>query len=432
MKRENLLTILILAALALGIVVGQFVLHGNAAAAGWTRGLNQAGDLIFLRPLFMLIVPLVFASVASGICSIGSPHKLGVIGGATIGYFLGTTLLAVLLGLLLVNTIQPGAGVNALDMQAGAQAAFEQDIAGRLKGRPEDVGGAFVSLLRQLIPENPVAAAANRDILGVVIFAILLGLALVITGEPARTVMSFLDGLFQALIRIVLWVMWLAPIGVFCIVAARVGDTGLGALAGPMGKYMLTVLIGLGLHLLVTLPFILAVFGRTNPYAFLWRMRRVIITAFSTASSNATLPVTIEECQRVGGCSKRATTFVTPLGSTINMNGTALYEAVAVVFLFQMFNYDLRLEQQALIVITATLAAVGAAGIPAAGLVTMAIVIGAVNASVTAIAPDVQPLPLWTIGIIYGVDRILDMCRTIVNVLGDAIGARLITRLAPD
>lgn len=433
MKRENVLTILILIALVLGVLVGQFFIYGSENAAEWTRILQQIGDLAFLRPLFMLIVPLVFASVVSGIGAIGSPNKLGRIGGCTLLYFLGTTLLAVLLGLVLVNVIKPGAGVNIADIQVSAQASFEKEIAGKLAGRPEDVGGAFMNLLKSLITENPVKAAAERDILGVVIFAIVLGLALVVTGEPAKPVLAFVDGLFQALIRVVMWVMWLAPIGVFCIVAARVGGSGLGVLAGPMGKYMLTVLIGLGLHLVVVLPIVLAVFGRTNPYAFLWRMRRVIVTAFSTASSNATLPVTIEECQKAGGCSKRATNFVTPLGSTVNMNGTALYEAVAVVFLYQMFNPGvLKLEQQLLIVITATLAAVGAAGIPSAGLVTMAIVIGAVNSSVTAIAPDVQPLPLWTIGIIYGVDRILDMCRTIVNVMGDAIGAKIITRIAPD
>jgi Na+/H+-dicarboxylate symporter len=434
MKREHLLTLLILGALGLGVAAGQFFVHPMDAdlRRAWVAGLQSAGEITFLRPLFMLIVPLVFASVVSGICAIGSPHRLGLVGGWTMVYFGGTTLLAVALGLVLVEWIQPGAGIALGDLEAAARSTYESDVAGRVAAAPESVGGAFMNLLRSLVPENPIKSAAERDVLGVCVFAILLGLALVLTGEPAKPVIAFMDGLFQALIRIVGWIMWLAPIGVLCIVAARVGASGLGALAGPMGAYMATVLLGLGLHVFVMLPLILFLFERTNPYRFLWDMRKVIVTAFSTSSSNATLPVTIEECQRVGGCSKRATNFVTPLGSTINMNGTALYEGVAVSFLFQIFNYDLGWQQQILILITATLAAAGAAGIPSAGLVTMAIVIGAVNSSLATVAPDAEPLPLWTIGIIYGVDRILDMCRTVNNVMGDAIGARLITRIAPD
>ena len=436
MKRENLVTILILSALVAGVLVGQFVLFDPALSAEAMRsrvsGWQSAGELLFMRPLFMIIVPLVFASVVTGVTSIGNPHKLGLIGGATTLYFLGTTLLAVVLGLVLVNVINPGMGVDPTSFTTAGQQAFASEISGKLTGRPDDVGGSFMNLLKQLIPDNPLKAAVERDVLPVVVFAILLGLALVVIGEVGRPVVAFMEGLVAALIKIVLWIMWLAPVGVFCIVAARVGQSGLANLVGPMGMYMLTVLMGLGIHLLVILPIVLAVFGKTNPYAFLWRMRKVIITAFSTASSNATLPVSIEEAQVNGGCSRRAANFVIPLGATVNMNGTALYEAVAVSFLFQMFGYQLNLEQQLLVLITATLAAVGAAGIPAAGLVTMAIVISAVNSSLQGIDPSIEPLPMWTIGIIYGVDRVLDMCRTVVNVLGDCIGARIISRLAPD
>jgi len=436
MKKENLLTLLILAGLAVGVLIGQFALFDGSLSAEALRSRaapwSVTGEILFIRPLMALIVPLVFVSVVSGVAAIGSPQRLGAIGGAAFAYFLGTTLLAVVLGLVLVSVFRPGEGVPVDTLATGGQEAFASQIDPRLQGKPSDVGGVFMSLVRQLVPENPLKSAVERDVLPVVVSGIILGLALVLTGERAAPVTRFIDGLFHALLTIVQWIIWLAPVGVMCIIAARVGEKGLGNLFGPMAWYVLTVTTGLSVHLLIVLPAVLWVLARVNPYAFLWRLRKVIVTAFSTASSNATLPVSIEECQKNGGCSKRATNFVVPLGATVNMNGTALYEAVAVSFLFQMFGYDLNLTQQALILITATLAAIGAPGIPSAGLVTMAIVIGVVNASLSEVRPDLPPLPLWTIGIIYGVDRVLDMCRTVVNVMGDAIGARVITPLAAD
>jgi len=442
MKKENLLTILILLALVAGVLVGQFVLFqpdATAAKAGESVALLKAiGDYTFLRPLQMLIVPLVFVAVISGVTSIGNPKQLGLVGGSTVAYYVGTTLLAVVLGLILVNVINPGHGVRAADLRLEGDATFAKEVASKIEGRPEDVGASFRNLLNSVVPTNPIEAMVKPDIISVVVFAGILGLGLVCVGEAGRPVIRGVDGLFQAMVVLVRWVIWAAPVGVFCIVAARVGETGLARLVGPLTMYMVTVVAGLGIHLFLVLPVVLWVLGRTNPYVFLWRVRKVVLTAFSTASSNATLPVTIEECQRVGGCSKRATAFVIPLGSTINMNGTALYEAVAVSFLFQLFaaenpQFALSIGQQLVILVTATLAAIGAAGIPAAGIVTMTIVITSVNGTLQAIhGPDAVQLPLAAIGIIVGVDRILDMCRTVVNVMGDAIGARIITRLAPD
>ncbi len=442
MKKENLLTVLILVGLVGGVILGQLVLFDPSATAEKSAQsvglLKELGDFAFLRPLQMLIVPLVFVSVISGVTSIGSPKQLGLVGGSTLAYYLGTTLLAVVLGLAIVNLIRPGEGVSAHDLRLQGDATFAKDVASKIEGRPDDVGSSFRNLLESLVPSNPIAAFVKPDILSVVVFAGVMGLALVCAGEPAKPVIRGVEGTFQALIMLVTWVIWLAPFGVFCIVAARVGEMGLAAIIGPLGRYMVTVIIALTIHLFVVLPTVLAVLGRTNPYAFLWRMRKVVLTAFSTASSNATLPVTIEECQRVGGCSKRATAFVIPLGSTVNMNGTALYEAVAVSFLFQLFaaenpQFNLPISQQLVILVTATLAAIGAAGIPAAGLVTMTIVITSVNGTLQAIyGLDAAQLPLASIGIIVGVDRLLDMCRTTVNVMGDAFGARIITRLAPD
>ncbi len=218
------------------------------------------------------------------------------------------------------------------------------------------------------------------------------------------------------------------PLGVFALVVWSVGRIGLGALAGPVFWYVFTVLLGLLLHAVVVIPLVMWMLTRQNPFVFMHQMRSALMTAFGTDSSSATLPVTIEAAEKFGGCSSRASRFVLPLGATINMDGTALYEGVAVVFLFQCYGIPLGPTELAIVVVTATLAAIGAAGIPSAGLVTMAIVVGAVNGS---LGGD-KTLPLAAIGIILGIDRILDMCRTTVNVWGDAVGAKIMTRLAPD
>jgi Na+/H+-dicarboxylate symporter len=219
----------------------------------------------------------------------------------------------------------------------------------------------------------------------------------------------------------------LAPVGVAALVAWTVARLGVAEVAGPMGWYMVVVLAGLLLHGFVVLPAVLWVLTRENPYRFAHGMRSALLMALGTASSSATLPVTVDAAVTKGGCSKRAAGFVLPLGATINMDGTALYEAVAVVFLFQAYGIELGMAELAIVVITATLAAVGAAGIPSAGLVTMVIVVQAVNSSLGE-----AHLPLAAVGLILGVDRVLDMSRTMVNVWGDAVGAKIITRIAPD
>jgi Na+/H+-dicarboxylate symporter len=208
-----------------------------------------------------------------------------------------------------------------------------------------------------------------------------------------------------------------------------VGQIGYQALLGPLSKYLAVVLAGLAIHGFIVLSAILFLFTRKNPFRFMWQMRKALMTAFGTDSSSATLPVTLQTAEHEGGCSKRAANFVLPLGSTVNMDGTALYEAVAVVFLFQLYGIDLGLLELIVVVITATLAAIGAAGIPSAGLVMMVIVINAVNTSLGN--PD-KALPLAAIGVIIGVDRVVDMCRTTINVWGDCVGAKIITRMAPD
>jgi Na+/H+-dicarboxylate symporter len=435
MKHARLLTILILLGLIAGAIVGQFALFGEGIdASHWTKAV---GDLILIKPLKLLVIPLVFVSIVAGVTSIGDPSRLGLVGGTTLAYYLSTMAMAVILGAVLVTTLAPGdlPPETQATLVAGAEAnytqtGFDTKIATAQGDGHDSLGGAWFSILNQMVPANIFDEMAKGRTLGVILFSILLGLALALGGATTAPAVRFFNALFAALIRMVLWIIWLAPIGVFFLVAYTVGMIGLGELSGPLGKYMAIVIGGLLIHGLIVLPIVLVIFGRANPYRFMWQMRPALMTAFGTDSSSATLPVTLKTAQTEGGCSKRASNFVLPLGSTINMDGTALYEAVAVIFLFQLYGIELATSDVIIVVITATLAAIGAAGIPSAGLVTMLIVITAVNTSLAG--RGIEPLPLSAIGVIIGVDRILDMCRTVVNVWGDSVGAKIITILAPD
>ncbi|MFK7961088.1 MAG: dicarboxylate/amino acid:cation symporter [Phycisphaerales bacterium] len=435
----NTLTFLIIIALIAGAAFGQFGLFVDDASQRitdehWTK---MIGDLVLIRPLMLMIIPLVFVSVVCGVCSIGDPSKLGVVGGSTIVYYLATMLIAVTIGATLVTVIKPGelpAEVTESLVNQGTQ-AFEGDTTFQARvatGEEKGLGGAWLNILEQVIPKNFFKELSEGRTLGVIVSALLLGLSLAAGRDATKPAREFFIALFDAIMRIVSWIIWLTPIGVFMLVAWTVGKIGLGELLGPLGKYMGTVIFGLAIHGLVVLPLILWVLSRKNPFRFMWQMRRALMTAFGIDSSSATLPVTIESATTEGGCSKRSANFVLPLGAAINMDGTALYEAVAVVFLFQLYGIDLSFVELLVVVITATLAAIGAAGIPSAGLVTMVIVITAVNQSLGVGDGGPGSLPLTAIGVIIGVDRIVDMCRTTVNVWGDAVGAKLITRIAPD
>ena len=432
MRHGNLLTILILIGLVAGALFGAFVLFHPVDPIGDDHWSYAVGNLILIRPLMLMIIPLIFVSVVCGVTSIGDPSKLGLVGGATLLYYFTTMLLAVTLGAILVTTIEPGQLPEEArtSLVAGADEGYAliQDRIEEAQAEGKgSLGGAWRNILNQIIPTNIVQEMAAGQPLGVIVSALLLGLALVVGGQKTRPAVDFFQAMFEALMTLVRWIIWLTPVGVFFLVAWTVGKIGIVQLLGPLSKYVATVLIGLGIHGLIVLPVIAVIFGRTNPFRFMWQMRRALMTAFGTDSSSATLPVTIETAEDEGGCSKRSANFVLPLGSTVNMDGTALYEAVAVVFLFQLYGIDLSTTELLIVVITATLAAVGAAGIPSAGLITMVIVINAVNQSLGEIA-----LPVAAIGVIIGIDRIVDMCRTTVNVWGDAVGAKIITRLAPD
>ena len=431
-----LLTWLILGGLVIGALVGEGLYHAydGAVPGGWIEAFGFVGNTFFMNLLKMLLVPLVASSVVVGVGSIGDPAKLGRVGGLTLGYYFATMAAAVILGVVVVSTVQPGnldPDVQQKLIAGGEQAYAAQggektDAIDQRKS--EGLWGAFKNISSQMIPDNPIGAAAEGKLLPVIAFSLLLGVVLVSLGDRGRPLMAVFESLFEAMMKLVDWILWLAPLGVAALVAWTVARIGLGSLLGPLGLYVMAVMVGLLLHGLVVLPAVLWLLGRTNPYRYMHQMRAALMTAFGTDSSSATLPVTMESAETEGGCSKRASRFVLPLGATINMDGTALYEAVAVVFLFQCYGIALGPTELAIVVVTATLAAVGAAGIPSAGLVTMAIVVTAVNGSLGG----EKQLPLAAIGIILGIDRILDMCRTTVNVWGDAVGAKIISRIAPD
>jgi solute carrier family 1 (neuronal/epithelial high affinity glutamate transporter), member 1 len=439
MKGRNLLTALILIGLVLGVIVGELLFQAAARDAidpGTIEMMRDVGNLVLIRPLMLLIVPLIFAGVIVGVTSLGDPSRLGLVGGSTVLYYMVTMLIAVTLGASMVTIFKPGVGLDP-DVTATLIAQAEE----RLRERPEiaqpmevaqemGLGGVWMNILHQFVPTNIVAEMAAMRPPGIIVFAILFGLALAAVGEKAKPVVDLFNGAFTALLALVLWIIWLAPIGVFFLVTWSVGTMGLAELAGALGKYMLVVFAGLVIHGAIALPLVLYLLTRRNPYRYMWQMRKALLTAFGTSSSYATLPVTIQTAEMEGGCSKRSANFVLPLGSTINMDGTALYSGVAVIFLFQLFGLELQFGELIVVIVTATLAAVGAAGIPGAGLITMVIIISAVNTSLAG--RDLPSLPVEAIGIIIGVDRILDMCRTVVNVWGDAVGAKVMTRLAPD
>jgi len=435
LKTHTVLTCGILLGLVLGAMTGEVLYrqYQEAAPAVYMETFDFFGNTVFIGLLRMVLVPLVTCSVIVGVASIGDPSELGKVGGWAMLYYFGTMVVAVLVGVLLVTAVKPGDGFDAglRDQQVQQFTQAKGQAQQRVEeGKTQGPWDSFKNVSQQLIPTNPIADAVAGRLLPVISFSLMFGIVLTAVGQHGRVVLDFFDGVFQALMRLVDWIVWLAPVGVYCLVAKTVAPMGVQSLVGPLGKYMLTVLAGLAIHGLIILPLVLWVFGRTNPFVYLHQMRQALLTAFGTDSSSATLPVTIECAQTYGGVSKRASGFVLPLGATINMDGTALYEAVAVVFLFQCFGIELSMMELTIIVITATLAAVGAAGIPSAGLVTMVVVVEAVNHS---LAQSGGPqLPIAAVGIILGVDRVLDMCRTSVNVWGDSVGAKIISRIAPD
>jgi len=357
---------------------------------------------VFIRALRMIIVPLIVSSIISGVTGIGSAENFGRLSLKTFSYYIATSLFAILTGLILVNIIQPG---------VGAQLGFEQIPEG-LHSNVEKLGTTILGI----IPTNPLKAMVNGDILPTIFFSLLFGFFITKAPDPYRKQLSGLfQAIFDVMMRLTHFIILFAPIGVFALIAKIVAQTGTDVFA-PLASYMLTVILALFIHAFFTLPALLYFIGNISPLAHFKAMSAALLTAFSTSSSSATLPLTIDSVENNAGASNKISSFVLPLGATINMDGTALYECIAAMFIAQVYGIHLSFEQQFIVVITALLASIGAAGIPMAGLVMITIILRAVG------------LPLEGLGLILAVDRILDMMRTSVNVWSDSCGTVLIAK----
>lgn len=368
---------------------------------------------LFLNALKMLIVPLIVSSIVVGIAGIGSSSALGRLGGKTILYYIATSLIAILIGLVLVNMVMPG----VIDGEPAKDLIGLTGDADLIREKVGDRGaGDLADVFLRMVPTNIVMAAANGQMLGLIFFSLLFGYFMTKVQEAhAESLFGFWQGTYQVMMLITDWVMKFAPIGVFALVAKVVASTGFSAFK-PLALFFITVLAALAVHFFIVMPIILRALGRVSPLRHYRAMAPALLTAFSTSSSSATLPLTMDCVEKNAGVSNRTASFVLPLGATINMDGTALYECVAAIFIAQAYGLELGFATQFTIVLVALLTSIGVAGIPAASLVAIAIILGTIG------------LPAEAIGLILAVDRILDMCRTTVNVFSDSCGAVVIAR----
>ena len=400
-------------AMVLAVIAG-YASGMDAGIAGVTfySMFNFVGQL-FLSALKMLIVPLITASIITGIAGMGSGDGFGRLGGKTVLYYTVTSLAAIVTGLVVVNLIVPGQqnGIPVKELLG-----LTEDVSTIVMNADGRGAGDFVTVFERMVPPNIFRAAVDGQMLGLITFSLIFAYYMVrIPSEYGATMTSFWKALMEIMIRMTNLVMMFAPLGVFALIAKVVASTGFDAVQ-PLLTFALTVLIALLFHILVTLPVIMSVVGRVNPLRHYQAMAPAMMTAFSTASSSATLPVTMDCVEKRAGVSNKVSSFVLPLGATVNMDGTALYECVAVMFIAQAYGIDLSLGLQFLIVITALLTSVGVAGVPAASLVAIVVILAAAG------------LPAEGIGLILAVDRVLDMCRTSVNIFSDSVGAVVIAR----
>ena len=390
----------ILAAMVLGVILG--LLGGERAAQllGWM-------GTVFVRLLRMVIVPLILSSIISGVTSVGGGRSLGRLGGKTFLYYVSTSLLAIVTGLVLVNLIRPGVG-------ADLTGSISQEL-------PElETPSSMAEIIFRLIPTNPVQAMVEGDMLAIIFFALVVGVAITKLPENQRERLRLgFEDFFEMMMVLTGGVIRLAPLGVLGLMTNTVATSGVGAF-GSLALYAVTIVAGLAVHNLVTIPMILAVVGRMNPIRPVRNVSEALIMAFSTSSSSATLPVTMRSVESRVGVSNKVASFTLPMGATINMDGTALYECVGVIFIAQVIGFDLSIGAQATVVLTALLASIGAAGIPSAGLVMIFVV----TESVGMTGPEVAAV----VGMMLAIDRPLDMLRTATNVMSDSTGAAVIAR----
>ncbi len=397
-KKKLGLTTIIFIALILGALTG--ILLYSFVPAGYIRDtiiINGIFDIIgsgFIRGMQMLVVPLVFFSLVCGSMAIGDTKKLGKVGVRTIIFYLFTTALAITVALLVANLLNPG---KNLDMSSVTVSNVEVAETTNIK-----------DTILGIIPANPIKALAEGDMLAIIFFALFIGILLAGSGEKSETLANIFSQGNDLMMDMTMAVMKVAPIGVFCLIAKTFGSLGYEAFA-PMLKYMLAVLVALAIQCIGVYQILLFTFTRLNPMRFLKKFFPVMTFAFSTATSNATIPLSIETLDEKLGVSRRISSFTIPLGATINMDGTSIMQGVAVVFVAQAFGISLDMMDYLTVILTATLASVGTAGVPSVGLITLSMVFNSVG------------LPVEGIGLIMGIDRILDMTRTAVNITGDAV-----------
>lgn len=448
--RAATLTLLTLLGLVAGAFYGQYSLFDPLSPIDRSHWTHVAGDLILVRPMLLLTLPLVIAAAANAAITLRSSSRFGLALAATLSWFAITMLISSILGVGAATLMKPGdLPVEARETLLTASSnQFESavDIAQRTQAMSaagqESLTGAWLGILRRVLPDNLLSELLAGRLLGLIVLASLVGLGLTAVGERGQAGREFFDGLLHALRTVVRWWSWIAPAGVFLLVANAVGAVGFDSARGSMQRYGATMGAALAAHAFVILPLALLVIGRCNPIAYAWRVARALAAAFATSSSLATLPVAMEaavadeqprrngKAGRSGASSSSSVNLVLPLGAALNFNGTAIFQAAAVVFLCQMHGLPLETSDLVVIVITTTIAAISTAGVPAGGLVSMVIVIAAVNTSLAV--RSLGALPVSAIGMLIALDRVLDMLRTAVNVWGNLVGARIVSMIAPD
>ncbi len=388
------------AAMVTGVLVGALGGEGAANALGWM------GDL-FMRLLRMIIVPLVLTSIVSGVASVGGGRAIGRLFSKTLGYYVTSSLLAACVGVLMFNIWRPGRG-------ADLSTAVQDEL-------PQLDTPSGLDLLLNVVPRNFVDAMASADMLAIIFFCIVFGAAITTLPDKPRTLVTdIFESFFKVMMNLTSGIIKFLPIGVFALITRMVGSTGFEAFT-PLLKYVGTLGSGLAIHFLVTLPLLLMFVGRINPWIHLRNMRNALLTAFSTSSSAATLPVTINAVRKRVGVSNKVSSFVLPMGATVNMDGTAVFECIGALFIAQVLGIEITITQQLLVVATALLASIGAAAVPSAGLVIIFIVLDVIGLGDNANAVAI-------VGMMLAIDRPLDMCRTAVNVYSDSCGAAIIAR----
>ncbi|MBI45634.1 MAG: dicarboxylate/amino acid:cation symporter [Candidatus Marinimicrobia bacterium] len=408
----------IILSMILGVMVGffyhNFLNEYMCSSATMSDGYTYVYDIIillgdiFIRLLKMVIAPLILTSIIIGISSIKDRAKIGRLGFKTFLYYISTSLIAILIGLALANTIQPGLGASKIsDVEAYDTSQL-------------DSPSSLLDILKTMIPENPISAFANNDMLSIIFFAVFFGIVLnLVSSKYSTSIRSGVESIYNIIIKMTQIIIACAPIGVFGLMVKAVSKSGF-SIFQDLGLYAATIASGLSIHLFIILPLILIIFVRVNPLTHFRAMASAMVTAFSTSSSSATLPVTMKCVKDNVKVSNQTSSFVLPMGATINMDGTALYECVGVLFIAQALGIPLDASQQFIVVITALLASIGAAGIPSAGLVMLFIVTDAVGLQSDAVA-------LW-VGSMLAIDRPLDMFRTMVNISSDSVGAAVIAK----